>query len=229
MNRLRELREERGLSQLEMIALIKERFDKEYSQQNISQFEKRELPPLEVIKMYMQIFGVSSDYILGLSKERAISEDLDDYQLSSKLGLSVPAVQTIMEYKEKAINSDISRHKELFDIYLSQYPDVMAKLLFYITVWVYYKKIHADSDDVECSAGVTNWFKSSQAYAELLDYINKLPDRLSEESFLYVLNNNNSYKTVIDDIFGDANTFTREDVEKILKEIVWPVMPYPVA
>ncbi len=65
MNRIKELREERGIKQLELGKLLC------CGQQTISRYEgeKREIS-LEGVRILCRYFGVTADYLLGLSTQR---------------------------------------------------------------------------------------------------------------------------------------------------------------
>lgn len=60
--RIKELRQERGLTQIQLAELL---FT---TQSTIGKYEREELQPnIEVLKKLCKVFEVSSDYILGLS------------------------------------------------------------------------------------------------------------------------------------------------------------------
>ena len=69
--RLKELREEKGLNQRELAANI------DVSNGSISYYEKcQRLPDIETAYKLSEFFGVSSDYLLGLSEEKPKDEKL---------------------------------------------------------------------------------------------------------------------------------------------------------
>ena len=64
MKRLKELREEKGLSQAQLGKEIG------YSQKAVGHYETgRSEPNLETVKALCRFFGVSADYLLGLKDE----------------------------------------------------------------------------------------------------------------------------------------------------------------
>ena len=73
MNRLKELREEKGMKQLELAAILS------VSQNTISRYEggERDLNT-GTIAMLCKIFGVTSDYLLGLSAQRSMQISDED-------------------------------------------------------------------------------------------------------------------------------------------------------
>lgn len=76
MNRIKELREERGVKQLELGKLLC------CGQQTISRYEgeKREIS-LEGVRILCRYFGVTADYLLGLSTQRTAQISDDDAEI----------------------------------------------------------------------------------------------------------------------------------------------------
>lgn len=68
MLRLKELRKAKGLTQEEMISQFNERYGKQYGAISISMFENgKRIPETQSLMDFADFFGVSSDYLLGLS------------------------------------------------------------------------------------------------------------------------------------------------------------------
>lgn len=81
---LAELREDKGLTQSELAKLF------HLSDSSISAFEKgRRLPSVEAILAYTSYFNVSSDYILGLTKDPNPSPELSKEILPGKTLASI--------------------------------------------------------------------------------------------------------------------------------------------
>lgn len=97
MLRIKQLREEKGISQLEFAKKIN------LTQQSVSAYEKgiRE-PSLDILKTIADFFGVSTDYILGKSDVRNPEKvEVDNDKL--KIGLSVKDYSKITDEQKKQI------------------------------------------------------------------------------------------------------------------------------
>lgn len=82
MLRIKELREELGLSQLDFAKKIN------LTQQSISLYEKGEREPsLDVLKSIADFFNVSTDYLLGKSNEKNPTINIDDVDVAFAAGL----------------------------------------------------------------------------------------------------------------------------------------------
>ena len=76
MHRIRELREEMGLSQKELAARLN------FKQQAISNYERHlRYPSLEEVRKLCGLFGVTADYLLGWSEIRTYSITEEEYAL----------------------------------------------------------------------------------------------------------------------------------------------------
>ena len=85
MLRIKQLREEKGISQLEFAKRIN------LTQQSVSAYEKgiRE-PSLDILKAIADFFGVSTDYLLGKSDVRNPEEvevDMDEVDVAFASGI----------------------------------------------------------------------------------------------------------------------------------------------
>ena len=68
MLRLKELRKARGLTQEELIEQFNERYGKRHAASSLSMFENgKRIPETQSLMDFADFFGVSSDYLLGLS------------------------------------------------------------------------------------------------------------------------------------------------------------------
>lgn len=66
-DRLRELREELGLSQKEFASTMK------LSEPSVWRYENNQVePPADVVVRFAEFFNVTADYLLGLSNERGV-------------------------------------------------------------------------------------------------------------------------------------------------------------
>ena len=76
MNRLKELREARKMKQMELAGLLK------VTRQAVSRYElgDRDMNP-EIIALACSVFGVTADYLLGLSTQRTAQISDDDAEL----------------------------------------------------------------------------------------------------------------------------------------------------
>lgn len=76
MNRLKELREARKMKQIELAGLLK------VTRQAVSRYElgDRDMNP-EIIALACSIFGVTADYLLGLSTQRTAQISDDDAEI----------------------------------------------------------------------------------------------------------------------------------------------------
>ena len=76
MNRIKELRNERGMKQLELASLL------HVSRQAISRYEdeKRDISP-DTIATLCKVFDVTADYLLGMSTQRTAQISDDDAEL----------------------------------------------------------------------------------------------------------------------------------------------------
>jgi SOS-response transcriptional repressor LexA len=71
MNRFRELRQEKHLTQAEMIQRYNERYGRNYSIPALSQMENnKRTPEMPALIDFADFFGVSVDYLLGLSNDK---------------------------------------------------------------------------------------------------------------------------------------------------------------
>lgn len=97
MNNLRTIREKRGFSQSEVAKRISEITGLKIKQQNIQLYENKENLPREIIGAYMQLFGVSSDYLLGFaSSYEPITPNAS--ACASYLGLSEKSLEVLRRF-----------------------------------------------------------------------------------------------------------------------------------
>ena len=69
--RFKELRKEKNLTQLELVAIIKQTANVDVSKSSISAYENdKTIPEMYVLTAFADYFGVSIDYILGRSQYR---------------------------------------------------------------------------------------------------------------------------------------------------------------
>ncbi|MBQ7874368.1 MAG: helix-turn-helix transcriptional regulator, partial [Oscillospiraceae bacterium] len=72
MNRIKELREARGMTQIRLSIEL------EVSQETISAYEKEKyFPSYQSLLKLSEIFGASIDYIMGLSDKMTVERSLD--------------------------------------------------------------------------------------------------------------------------------------------------------
>lgn len=94
------LRDESGKSLKEFAPEIYGKDGKPVNYQLLQKYESGTIQqfPLYIIKQYRDIFGVSSDYLLGFSEDK--KEKPDNIAISSKLGLSQDAIERIKELRD---------------------------------------------------------------------------------------------------------------------------------
>ena len=98
MNRIKQLREEKGMSQVRLSMEL------EVSQETVSAYENgKHYPSVQSLIRLSEIFGVSCDYILGLSEERRIifcaqKNEKDSDFFSVYQSLSAPNKALAMAY-----------------------------------------------------------------------------------------------------------------------------------
>ena len=94
--RLKELREERNLSQKQLADLVN------LSQQTIGHYEvERAEPGIKTLEMFARIFHTSTDYLLGLSNSRYPREILNATGIAEDLSdLPETARKEIEDFKE---------------------------------------------------------------------------------------------------------------------------------
>ncbi len=98
MNRIKELRESKKMTQVRLSIEL------EISQECVSAYEKERIYPgfLTLLKM-SRLFGVSIDYIMGVSDYPAINRNLSDREqivLSLLTGLEERKIDRIISYIE---------------------------------------------------------------------------------------------------------------------------------
>lgn len=92
--RLRELREERGLNQEQLGEAIGG-----VSRGSISYYEKGErVPTIEVLGVISELFNVSADYLIGRTDVRR--NDVEEQAISRRLALSSEAVEMLSDYSQ---------------------------------------------------------------------------------------------------------------------------------
>lgn len=109
MNRIRQLREEKKITQIRLSIEL------EVSQETISAYEiGKYSPSVKSLIRLREIFGVPIDYILGLSDTR--------YECTSHSDLTQDEAYIIKLYKSLDING-----KERIQAYIEGYLDALAK------------------------------------------------------------------------------------------------------
>lgn len=106
-NRICELREAKGLTQEELGQII------HVSQQSIINWEKGNTPKSDYLPDLREVFGVSIDYILGLTPFKSMEAE----EVSNYTGLSPESCDFLISYK-KYIEERFS-HKEAIDEHLT--------------------------------------------------------------------------------------------------------------
>lgn len=88
--RLRQLRTDKDLTQSDFGALFN------LSKQTISGYEKGDnTPPIDTLQRFASFFNVSTDYLLGRSRGKAISEEYKSIPLLGKIRAGVPLLGQI--------------------------------------------------------------------------------------------------------------------------------------
>lgn len=101
MNRLRELRIEAAMKQEDLANRLSVR------RQTVSRYEIGQLDlDTDTIRRLCEIFGVSADYLLGLSSRRTPEISPDDAELLAAYHAATPEIRAIIDtalepYKEK--------------------------------------------------------------------------------------------------------------------------------
>lgn len=92
MNRLKDLRNERGMKQLELASLLR------VTRQAISRYEigDRDMSP-DTIARICAIFGCTADYLLGLSSRREPEISALDAQLLGAYHMAPPEIRHIVD------------------------------------------------------------------------------------------------------------------------------------
>lgn len=92
VNRLKELRETRGMKQIELASLLC------VEQQTISRYESgvRDMSP-DTIARVCRIFGCTADYLLGLSSRREPEISALDAQLLAAYHMAPPEIRRIVD------------------------------------------------------------------------------------------------------------------------------------
>ena len=92
-SRIAVLRSEKGLTQGALAEALG------ISRQSVTQYENGiRIPDREVFRKFTEYFGVTADYLLGISDNRTN----ETAGIGDKLGLSDEAIAALMEYAEKA-------------------------------------------------------------------------------------------------------------------------------
>lgn len=95
--RLKQLRREKNLTQEQLAEVFG------VARNSIFSYETgRRIPDIEVLKSYAEYFGVTSDYLLGLSDNRTP----ETAAIGGKLGLSDEAIQDLTEMNESMKNAE---------------------------------------------------------------------------------------------------------------------------
>lgn len=92
MNKLKQLREEKGMKQLELAAILS------VSQNTISRYEcgERDLGT-DTIAILCRVFGCTADYLLGLSSQRTMEISDEDAALVEAYHAARPEVQRAID------------------------------------------------------------------------------------------------------------------------------------
>lgn len=105
MNRIKQLREERGMSQVRLSIELG------VSQETVSAYENgKHYPSVQSLIKLSEIFGVSCDYILGLSEQphNVIYHSLDEQDrkfISDFKALSLPNQEKVRAYMQGLFDS----------------------------------------------------------------------------------------------------------------------------
>ena len=197
----------------------------------INRWKKGTLPPLETAVEMAEIFGVTTDYLLGVSS----TPDKDtekDYDVFKKFGISLEAFKNLTLYKEeseqpeKVHNFDYRKAKEGLNYLLSQIGtdknvktvrmDILTDIGYFLSQRRFDKYYYFESDDVDNLYG--SLFESldsernfSPEYVknELEVFFATLPRFTGTETTLVLLDNIRDnlkkYKTEITPDFFDTD------------------------
>lgn len=98
MNRLKLLREEKGLFQSDIAKIL----GVSVAAVGFYENEKRDMSPETIIKL-AEYFGVSTDYLLGKSDIRNPEKQSDDILNEAMIGMSKEEYETLNETQKKQI------------------------------------------------------------------------------------------------------------------------------
>ena len=98
MNRLKFLREEKGLFQSDIAKIL----EVSVAAVGFYENEKRDMSPDTIIKL-AEYFGVTTDYLLGKSDVRNPSQQIDDVLNEAMIGMSKAEYDKLTETQKKQI------------------------------------------------------------------------------------------------------------------------------
>ncbi len=98
MNRLKFLREEKGLLQIDIAKFL----GISSAAVGFYETEKRDMSPDTIVKL-AEYFGVSTDYLLGKSDIRNSGQQIDDVLNEVMIGMSKKDYETLTETQKKQI------------------------------------------------------------------------------------------------------------------------------
>jgi transcriptional regulator with XRE-family HTH domain len=135
MNRFRELRQKKHLTQAELIQQYNERYGRNYSIPALSQMENgKRTPEMPALIDFADFFGVTVDYLLGRVSSASeiwsmirLKTPFSGEFLSAKLG--IPMSQ--LSFLEHGVDDKISQetHDKLVDLYTSMNTQVHANFI----------------------------------------------------------------------------------------------------
>lgn len=107
MNKLRELRKKRGLTLKEMSKELKERVDLDITPDALSKYERQErkMSNYEVVKKIARFFCVSTDYLMGISRDCYFCYDhYNDAEFGQSLTVDGAEVKLDLRHKRLLIS-----------------------------------------------------------------------------------------------------------------------------
>ena len=193
----------------------------------VNRWKKGALPPLETAVEMAEIFGVTTDYLLGVSSNP--DKDTEkEYDVFKKFGLSLEAYKNLTLYKEeyeqpeKAHDYKFSKAMEGLNYLLRQVGtgesgktvrmDILTDIGYFLSQTRFYKYYYFDSDDLDNlysglfdSLNAKDNFNPDYVKNELEEFFSTLPRFTGTETTLVLLDNIRDnlkkYKTEIDPDF----------------------------
>lgn len=148
--RLRKLRQERGWTMKELGERISEVVGSSFSSASVANWEKKgSEPPYNILAAIAQIFGVSSDYLIGISETPTQNSELSTEKIEHKQDIinNVELYLTISEHEKKQdIYTKVKDlHQQILVLPSKKQERLEKELTEYLKFFEYkYDQLHVD-------------------------------------------------------------------------------------
>lgn len=133
-NNIRQIRIDKNLTQEDVAKMIGDHMGIKVSQQQIQRLENQDIIKSDYLEAYSRVFGVPTDYILGLIEKPTVNNSIAD--ISHQIGLSQQGVESLIRIKNKITTTEnylatdgLDMRKGTLDYLLCNYEGIFAEIL----------------------------------------------------------------------------------------------------